>query len=144
MGWSGKSLSDLQTCNNAIDAYVRAAELNPNNPAITQQKQRLRNAQVNDVPEDAVSGPGSHDNFDSDFQTTTTHPEADAENCDVSRYTDSGNSVHTLLPRLVPYWLISLWSRWMLGKAVSSPVPVNSTCYTQKWLKFTGTKYDVC
>jgi hypothetical protein len=65
---------------------------------------------ANGVPDDAVSGPGFHDDFDSDLQTATTQPEADAENSDESRYsfTDSGNAVRTLLAPCRTYYLITL------------------------------------
>lgn len=102
----------------ALDAYMRAARLDPGNPTITQRIQLLRsiqtNGEANDMPVSASAEPGANDDFVSGFQTTTTQPEdsptaaqpeEDSENNDFSQpsFTDSGNSVLTSLACLGPY-----------------------------------------
>ena len=47
--------------------------------SITQHIQPFLNSQANGIPDDAVSEPGFQGDFDGDFQTATTQPEAEEE-----------------------------------------------------------------
>jgi hypothetical protein len=92
-------------CKFTCTMYACTAYMDPDNLAITLQLQLLLNAQENGVQDDTNSGPKSNHCLVSGFQTITTRPEEDVENCHFpqSPFSDSGNSVLATLPRLLPY-----------------------------------------